>query len=96
MISKWLKRQEPAGAFAQEVDLQHGYLCGCMRAENVPHAQGPIVTFWEGDIIDNHNATFMTSKWGADVPTDLKHWSKFPAFIALQAEVKSRRGRCGA
>ena len=77
----------------QDVNLEQGYLCGCMRAENVPHAQGPVVTFLEGEIIDNRNASFVTSKWGADLTTDLKHWSKFPAFSGLQSEVLKRRGR---
>lgn len=53
-----------------------------------------MVTFWEGEVIDNKNASFMTSKWGASLSSDLRHWSKFPAFSSLQNEVKSRHGRC--
>lgn len=78
----------------QEVDLQRGYLSGCMRAENVPNAQGPVTTFWEGEIVDNKNFSFVTSRWDAVPASDFKHWAKFPAFEAIQSEVKVRRGRC--
>lgn len=78
----------------QEVDLERGHLSGCMSSEDVPHVPGgPVRTFWEGEVLDNRNATFVTPKWGADVAVDYKHWSKFPAFAALQLEVKGRRGR---
>ena len=45
----------------QEVNLDTGYVCGSMRADNVPQAKTPVVTFWEGDIIDNVNHSFITS-----------------------------------
>ncbi|KAL0375237.1 UNVERIFIED_CONTAM: hypothetical protein Sradi_3439400 [Sesamum radiatum] len=49
----------------QGCDLDHGYLCGTMEALNVPMADTPVVTFWEGEIVDTKNYTFFTGKWGA-------------------------------
>lgn len=48
------------------VDMSKGSVCGVMEAVNVPHARSPIITFWEGEIVDNNNFTFITSKWGAN------------------------------
>lgn len=37
-----------------------------MEATNIPQAAAaPVVTFWEGEIVDNLNHTFLTQKWGA-------------------------------
>nr|POF18230.1 glucose-induced degradation protein 4 like [Quercus suber] len=49
----------------QGCDLEHGYLCGTMEALNVPMADTPVVTFWEGEIVDTINYTFFTGKWEA-------------------------------
>ncbi|TXG58649.1 hypothetical protein EZV62_016478 [Acer yangbiense] len=49
----------------QGCDLEHGYLCGTMEALNVPMADTPVVTFWEGEIVDTKNYTFFTDKWEA-------------------------------
>ena len=65
-----------------------------MRAENVPQAKTPVVTFWEGDIIDNVNHSFITSKWGADKKIDVKHWPRFDGFQPLRRQVQSAGGRC--
>lgn len=74
----------------QGCDLQQGYVCGSMEALNVPSAKSSVVTFWEGEIVDNVNYTFFTPQnWGADRVTDLKHWSKFKCFAALKEAVVS-------
>lgn len=78
----------------EEVNLESGYVCGSMRAENVPQAKTPVVTFWEGDIIDNVNHSFITCKWGADKKIDVKHWPKFDGFQPLRRRVQSSGGRC--
>jgi len=49
----------------QGVDMSTGHVCGVMEAVNVPHASEPVVTLWEGEIIDNRNHSFLTQKWGA-------------------------------
>lgn len=49
----------------QGVDMARGYACGVMEAMNVPQANEPIITFWEGEIIDNANHSFFTQGWGA-------------------------------
>ena len=49
----------------QGVDMARGYACGVMEAMNVPQANEPIITFWEGEIIDNTNHSFFTQGWGA-------------------------------
>jgi hypothetical protein len=43
-----------------------------------------VVTFWEGEIVDNKNYTFYTGKWEATKETDVKHWSKFSSFEELR------------
>ncbi|GMP85515.1 hypothetical protein CsSME_00038634 [Camellia sinensis var. sinensis] len=83
----------------QGCDLDHGYLCGTMEALNVPMADTPVVTFWEGEIVDMKNYTFFTGKWEATVgkpfplmvvlsivnrsEVDTRHWTKFPSFSPL-------------
>ena len=79
--------------YIQEVNLATGYICGIMRAENVPQAKTPVVTFWEGDIIDNVNHSFMTTKWGAEKSVDVKHWLKFDGFKPLSKAVQASGGR---
>uniref|UniRef100_A0A2P2JWE5 Glucose-induced degradation protein 4 homolog n=1 Tax=Rhizophora mucronata TaxID=61149 RepID=A0A2P2JWE5_RHIMU len=49
----------------QGCDLDHGYLCGTMEALNVPMADTPVITFWEGEIVDGTNYTFFTGNWEA-------------------------------
>ena len=83
------------GELVQEVNLETGYVCGSMRAENVPQAKTPVVTFWEGDIIDNVNHSFITSKWGADKKIDVKHWPRFAGFEPLRRQVQAAGGRSG-
>lgn len=60
---------------------------------HLPHGKSPVVTAWEGEIIDNINNTFVTSKWGATQQSDMKHWSKFSEFVPLRLNVQQRRGR---
>uniref|UniRef100_A0A0C9QVG0 TSA: Wollemia nobilis Ref_Wollemi_Transcript_5910_1222 transcribed RNA sequence n=1 Tax=Wollemia nobilis TaxID=56998 RepID=A0A0C9QVG0_9CONI len=77
----------------QGCDLEHGYLCGSMEALNVPSAETPVVTFWEGEIVDNRNYTFFTGKWEATPETDMRHWSKFQCFEPLHSKVQLDGGR---
>ncbi|WOL04730.1 hypothetical protein Cni_G13452 [Canna indica] len=77
----------------QGVDLDHGYLCGTMEALNVPLADTPVVTFWEGELVDGSNYTFFTGKWEATPEDDIRHWSKFPSFAPLSSQVKSDGGK---
>ncbi|URE27032.1 Vacuolar import and degradation protein [Musa troglodytarum] len=67
----------------QGIDLENGYLCGTMEALNVPLADTPVVTFWEGELVDGNNFTFFTRKWEATPEDDIRHWSKFPSFAPL-------------
>lgn len=77
----------------QGCDIQRGYLCGSMEALNVPAADIPVVTFWEGEIVDNRNYTFYTGQWDATRDTDVQHWSQFPSFEPLRADVQKDGGR---
>lgn len=77
----------------QGCDLDHGYLCGTMEALNVPMADTPVVTFWEGEIVDTKNYTFFTGKWGASAEDDIKHWTKFPSFSRLLSQVEADGGK---
>merc|ERR1712093_633852 len=62
----------------QGYDAQRGYVCGSMEAQNLPTSDETVVTFWEGEIIDNRNFTFYTGRWDATHSSDIEHWSKFP------------------
>ncbi|CAH9131741.1 unnamed protein product [Cuscuta epithymum] len=77
----------------QGCDLDHGYLCGTMEALNVPMADTPVVTFWEGEIVDTKNYTFFTDKWGAAAEDDIRHWTQFPSFSPLQSMVETDGGK---
>jgi len=48
----------------------------------VPDEAAPVVTFWEGEIIDS-TPQFWTNQWNATRKTDLVHWRRFSAFLAL-------------
>jgi hypothetical protein len=61
-----------------------------MTALDVPTANAPVLTFWEGEIIDGLNHTFVTGRWDASVADDLVHWALFPAFANVAG---GRRGR---
>jgi hypothetical protein len=47
-----------------------------MEAMNIPQATSPVITFWEGEVVDNLNHTFITQKWGATrcVGTGGREW----------------------
>ncbi|KAF3788181.1 Glucose-induced degradation protein [Nymphaea thermarum] len=77
----------------QGCDFEHGYLCGTMEALNVPLADTPVVTFWEGEIVDNKNYTFYTGKWEATPQNDVRHWSKFNSFMPLLNQVEADGGK---
>ncbi|KAL4448146.1 hypothetical protein ABPG75_005365 [Micractinium tetrahymenae] len=81
-------------AALQHYDPSSGYIAGTMEAANVPDALEPVCTFFEGEIIDNVNHTFYTADWDACADTDFLHWSKFPPFRELHAEVVKHGGRC--
>ncbi|CAL9078370.1 unnamed protein product [Musa textilis] len=77
----------------QGIDLENGYLCGTMEALNVPLADTPVVTFWEGELVDGNNFTFFTRKWEATPEDDIRHWSKFPSFAPLLSQVEADGGK---
>ncbi|KAK7859791.1 glucose-induced degradation protein 4 like protein [Quercus suber] len=77
----------------QGCDLEHGYLCGTMEALNVPMADTPVVTFWEGEIVDTINYTFFTGKWEATPEDDKKHWDKFLSFAPFKSQVEFDGGK---
>ena len=85
------------------VDAATGAVCGTMQALNVPGAGGaPVVTFWEGHVVDDGRHTFYTRGgapgWGAGAPgrdVDLRHWGKFDGFAPLRAAVVRHGGRSG-
>ena len=80
------------------VDFSKGEVFGTMTASNVPYAESPVVTFFEGEIIDNENATFYSNP-DASARTclsELRHWSRFPAFRPLRDSVLDEDGRAAA
>uniref|UniRef100_A0A0E0MR87 Glucose-induced degradation protein 4 homolog n=1 Tax=Oryza rufipogon TaxID=4529 RepID=A0A0E0MR87_ORYRU len=64
-----------------------------MEAVNVPLADTPVVTFWEGEIVDAKNYTFFTGKWEASPEDDIRHWSKFPSFTPLLSQIETDGGK---
>ena len=77
------------------VDFTKGEVFGTMTASNVPYAQSPVVTFFEGQIIDNENATFYSDPDSSARAclSELRHWSRFPAFRPLRDSVLDDDGR---
>lgn len=67
----------------QGVDLANGTVCGSMEALDVPQAEGPVITFWTGEIIDNVNNFFRTRRWIVPYDKDMQHWGCFVAFSDL-------------
>ena len=64
--------------------LREAKIWGSMEAVNVPFADKSVVTYWEGEIIDNLHYTFITKKWGATPDVDIQHWKRFPAFNQIE------------
>uniref|UniRef100_A0A7N0VEA7 Glucose-induced degradation protein 4 homolog n=1 Tax=Kalanchoe fedtschenkoi TaxID=63787 RepID=A0A7N0VEA7_KALFE len=77
----------------QGCDLDRGYLCGTMEALNVPMADTPVITFWEGEIVDTKNFTFYTGKWEAAPEDDIRHWSRFTSFSQFKSQVEIDGGK---
>eukprot|EP00164_Ancoracysta_twista_P004378 GFYU01005902.1.p1 GENE.GFYU01005902.1~~GFYU01005902.1.p1 ORF type:complete len:207 (+),score=36.51 GFYU01005902.1:386-1006(+) len=84
----------------QACDFDHGYLCGSMEALDVPNYQNgvpggeeSVLTFWEGEIIDNVNYFFLTQRWDANKTTDIEHWSKFECFSEMREAVQKDGGK---
>merc|ERR1712182_121517 len=62
------------------VNLESGTCSGSMEARNVPSTRSPVVTYWDGEIVDNINFRFFTSAWDASADSDGRHWTRFKAF----------------
>jgi len=75
----------------EETNWSRGYLAGTMRAEGFVDSVEPILTFWEGEIVDNINYTFRTTKWKADSFIDNDHWAKFPSLQELSSSLQQDR-----
>lgn len=71
----------------QFCDIQAGYLCGTMEAVNVPNEKSSVLTFWEGEIINDVDK-FWTKQWSASRKTDMAHWSQFPAFASVKKKIE--------
>eukprot|EP00871_Galdieria_phlegrea_P001956 jgi/Galph1/2761/GphlegSOOS_G1405.1 len=70
--------------YIQDFEPSRGYLCGCMEALDVPRIDNPVITFWEGQIVDNVNYGFRTGQWEATEDDDFRHWSRFLPFRSLE------------
>ncbi|GKV29957.1 hypothetical protein SLEP1_g38830 [Rubroshorea leprosula] len=71
----------------QGCDLERGYICGIMEVLNLQIGR-PVVTFWEGEIVDMKNHTFYTGKWHATPQDDINYWASFSSALgnAVQAD----------
>ena len=80
------------------VNFEKGEVFGTMTASNVPGAENNVVTYFEGEIIDNENSTFYSNP-DASARTclaELRHWSRFPSFRPLRDSVLEEDGRAPA
>eukprot|EP00210_Caulerpa_lentillifera_P008459 g8071.t1 len=66
-----------------------GYLSGTMTS--FLKTGSSVVTFFEGEIIDNKNHTFKTSKWNVLAKTDIEYWTKFAEFRDLPLPVLAEK-----
>ncbi|MEW5296854.1 MAG: hypothetical protein WDW36_000104 [Sanguina aurantia] len=55
-------------------------------------AQKPIVTFFEGEIVDNKQVTFLTGKWAACPATDASHWRRMEGWDGVKGAACRGRG----
>ncbi|OZJ03440.1 hypothetical protein BZG36_03190 [Bifiguratus adelaidae] len=62
------------------VDYDNGSVTGLMEALNVPATTAPVITFWEGEIIDFRNHDLWTNAYEATKDVDTRHWREFEAF----------------
>ena len=74
----------------EERNFSKGYICGTMHANGFncssTDERSPVVTFWEGELIDNINNHFYTQKWGATKAIDRNHWLKLQPFCRAIAD----------
>lgn len=77
----------------QGYDPSRGYICGSMEAQNLPTSDETVVTFWEGEIVDNRNFAFYTGRWDATRAKDIEHWSKFQPFHSFKDAVVHGSGK---
>ena len=80
-------------ATIQSYDPHKGIMTGIMKARDVPEAESPVTTFFEGEIIDNINFSFFSTEAMSSLATDLQFWSKFPSFKDIKSEVVTQGGR---
>jgi hypothetical protein len=80
------------------VNFEKGEVFGTMTASNVPGAENNVVTYFEGEIIDNENSTFYSNPDASArmCLAELRHWSRFPSFRPLRDSVLEEDGRAPA
>lgn len=79
----------------QYCNMDSGEIYGTMTALDVPGTDTPVVTFFDGQIIDNENAIFYSDP---DSPArncfmEMRLWGKFPEFKNLRDSVLENDGR---
>ncbi|PVU95703.1 hypothetical protein BB561_001657 [Smittium simulii] len=62
------------------VDLSKGVIDGHFSIFGLTEEYSELKTFFQADIIGLNNNSFITNKWGANLETDIEHWSKFREF----------------
>lgn len=68
----------------EAIDLENATISGSMEAMNAPSSQSRVVTYWEGEIIDNKHHFFYTKKWDAKECDDYDHWSRLLSFLPFR------------
>ncbi|PHH92071.1 hypothetical protein CDD83_9097 [Cordyceps sp. RAO-2017] len=73
----------------KHVDMRESFLCGYLRIQGLTEDHPTLTTYFEGEIIGSKYG-FLTrhEDWGANMKTDLNHWSKFSAFRPFQKHVR--------
>ncbi|KAJ7109510.1 vacuolar import and degradation protein-domain-containing protein [Mycena epipterygia] len=70
-----------------DVDFASSFLCGYLRIRGLTDDWPELTTYFDAEIIGSRYG-FLTQNWGATEQADTVHWSRFPAYRHVKAELK--------
>ncbi|GLT52160.1 hypothetical protein SLA2020_255140 [Shorea laevis] len=77
----------------KDVTSNVGIYVAPWKALNLLMDDTPVVTIWEGEIVDMKDCTFYSGKWERMPEDDIRYWTKFPSFAPLLSEVEADGGK---
>jgi hypothetical protein len=69
-----------------QISWKHGAASGTMTAYNIPSQQGPITTYWKGELVDMVHNSFSSPHHGTAGETDFAQWHIFAPFHKLKCQ----------